>query len=290
MYSRLRPRLRPWERPRKEPCVVQYSWTFTVLFWEISRVITKTQLDVYTLDVLFLQTHLGSCVGCFVSLFPRFFPRSQQYSNILIIFYFILFYTSIVKVYTHCLFSAETSAKTSEGTMRCSAFMIVDGLISKISRVLQTFHLSYKQSNYKNTSWYLTLDVLGLCLVLFGVSVLLMVFFGKYRESLFPKVISKVWAEVSAGPYIYCVIYLFWFILYFNSQGIYSLFILRRDLGWDLGKNLALFGIHELLWSYFGKYREYYKNTIGCLYSRCFVFTDSFRFLRWLFRLFIPRS
>ena len=44
---------------------------FYGLISEISRVITKTQLDVYTLDVLFLQTHLGSCFDCFVCLFPR---------------------------------------------------------------------------------------------------------------------------------------------------------------------------------------------------------------------------
>ena len=144
-----------------------------------------------------IESHYKNTIGCLYSrcfvftdsfrfllwLFPRFFPRSHPRSpqdRVIYLLYYILylFYTSIVKVYTHCLFSAETSAKTLERTLRCSVFMIVYGLILEISRVNTNIPFIKIQIDI----WLSMYSVYVLRWLVFFV--LLMVFFQKYRESL----------------------------------------------------------------------------------------------------------
>ena len=51
--------------------------------------------------------------------------------------YFSLFYTSFVKVYTHCLFSAETSGKTSAKTSRVQYSWLLMVLFRKYRESIQ---------------------------------------------------------------------------------------------------------------------------------------------------------
>jgi len=88
VYSPQRPRLKPWERPRKGPCVVQDSWLFMVLFWEMSRVIETFQLSYkhsncyLTLDILDLCLVL---FGVFMIVYGLFWEISRVITNIPII-------------------------------------------------------------------------------------------------------------------------------------------------------------------------------------------------------------